>query len=51
MIRKFIAYWRARAARRRSMRRLLLQKDDRMLRDIGLTRDDLHRLLDQWEEE
>lgn len=50
MIGNFILWWRGRAARRRSMRRLLLQKDDRMLRDIGLTRDDLHRLLDQWEE-
>ena len=50
MIRAFILWWRARAARRRSMGRMLLEKDDRMLRDIGLTRDDLHRLLDQWEE-
>ncbi|MGB3280837.1 MAG: DUF1127 domain-containing protein [Pseudorhodobacter sp.] len=50
MIGKIIRWWRERAARRRSMRRLLLQKDDRMLRDIGLTRDDLHQLLDQWEE-
>lgn len=48
MVRVLILEWWAQRIRKRSMRRLALQKDDRMLRDIGMTRDDLHRLLGQW---
>ena len=44
--RTLFARWLSRRARRRSMGFLLKKPDDRLIEDIGLSRDDLHRLLD-----
>ena len=41
--------WKARRDRRQSMMWLLLRKDDRLLEDIGLTRNALRILLKEWE--
>lgn len=45
-----LARWRDRIRARRAMGWLLRRPDDRLLRDIGLTRDDLRRMLDAWRE-
>ncbi len=44
--RALLARWLARRARRRSISLLLARPDDRLIEDIGLTRDALQRLLD-----
>ncbi len=42
--------WRDRHRARRAMLWLLRRPDERYLRDIGLTKEDLRRLLDHWAE-
>lgn len=37
-----------RQAARRQLRDLLAKPNDRLIRDIGLTRDDLHKLANLW---
>lgn len=46
---KFWKRWQALFDRRRSMAWMLMRKDDKWLDDIGLTRNDLRNLLDDWE--
>lgn len=41
--------WRDRRAARRSVGRWLDRADDRMIEDIGLTRQALRELLEEWE--
>ncbi len=50
MIWKLWKRWKALRDRRRSMEWMLKRKDDRWLNDIGLTRNDLRVLLEEWEE-
>ncbi|TMV76748.1 hypothetical protein FGG78_28020 [Thioclava sp. BHET1] len=45
---RLIAQARARRAMRRSLGPLLARADDRALEDIGLNREDLRRMLDDW---
>ncbi|MFC2968845.1 hypothetical protein [Acidimangrovimonas pyrenivorans] len=47
-LRALPARWLARRARRRSMKFLLKRADDRLLCDIGLSREDLRQLLECW---
>ena len=47
MIWKLWLKWRARHHRRAAMSHLLHQADDHLLRDIGMTREDLRRLLER----
>tara|TARA_R110002049_G_scaffold16846_7_gene66414 strand:+ start:127 stop:279 length:153 start_codon:yes stop_codon:yes gene_type:complete len=50
MIWKFWQRWRALQRQRQSMRWMLMREDDRWLKDIGLTRNDLRNLLEEWDE-
>lgn len=50
MVWKFWKRWQVLQAQRRSMGWMLMRKDDRWLRDIGLTRNDLRNLLEEWDE-
>ncbi len=45
---RIIRNWIELQRRRRAMGRLLLRGDDHLLRDIGLTRDELRALLEDW---
>jgi len=50
MVWTFWKRWQSLHDRRRSMGWMLLRKDDRWLKDIGMTRNDLRVLLEEWEE-
>ena len=50
MVWAFWKRWQSLHDRRRSMGWMLLRKDDRWLKDIGMTRNDLRVLLEEWEE-
>ncbi len=50
MVWKFWKRWRSLQDRRRSMGWMLMRKDDHLLKDIGLTRNDLRILLEETEE-
>ena len=50
MLWKFWKNWKVLHDQRRATGWMLLRKDDRWLRDIGLTRDELRRLLQDWKE-
>lgn len=50
MVWKLWKRWQAMLDRRRSTAWMLMRQDDRWLDDIGLTRNDLRNLLDEWEE-
>ncbi|WP_415255973.1 hypothetical protein [Sulfitobacter sp.] len=50
MIIKLYKRWKALRDQRRSMAWMLTRADDRWLDDIGLTRNDLRALLEDWEE-
>lgn len=47
---KFWKRWKTLHQQRESMAWMLMRKDDRFLDDIGLTRNDLRNLLEEWEE-
>jgi uncharacterized protein YjiS (DUF1127 family) len=47
-MRRIIGNWIELYRRRRAMRAILLCKNDHLLRDIGLTRDELRALLQDW---
>jgi len=47
--RTLFARWLSRRARRHSMGFLLRKPDDRLIEDIGLCRDELHRMLDEFD--
>lgn len=49
LLRPFVR-WRARQEARKSIGHLLKRRDDHLLNDIGLTRQDLREMLDQWED-
>ncbi len=49
MIWKFVKRWNALWDRRRSMAWMLLRCDDKWLDDIGLSRNDLRHLLEEWD--
>ncbi|MCF2873012.1 hypothetical protein L0664_18255 [Octadecabacter sp. G9-8] len=50
MVWKFWKRWRVLQSNRQSMGWMLLRKDDKWLKDIGLTRHDLRKLLDEWDD-
>lgn len=45
--RRLLARWLARRARRRSLSTLLAKPDDRLIDDIGRTRDELRRMVEE----
>ena len=50
MIRTYWRRWCARRRREAPAEWMLRRADDHWLNDIGLTRDDLRRLLDRWDD-
>jgi uncharacterized protein YjiS (DUF1127 family) len=50
MVRGFLKRWRALRAQRCAMGWMLRRTDDRLLRDIGLTRNDVRHLLQKWDD-
>jgi uncharacterized protein YjiS (DUF1127 family) len=47
---KLLKRWRMLQRNRQSMGWMLMRKDDKWLKDIGLTRNDLRNLLDEWKD-
>jgi uncharacterized protein YjiS (DUF1127 family) len=50
MIKRFFKRWRALREQKCAMGWMLKRKDDRWLRDIGMTRNDVRHLLQKWDD-